>query len=80
MMEIQKRQTFDTCDRLQKHVEKCLDIIKTALTEVPAQQAQIQLKHSSEESSRSKTRKRKGIPAQPSVDRDKVMCEIADNL
>jgi len=35
MMEVQKRQTLDTCDRFQKHLEKSVDIIKQALSSLP---------------------------------------------
>jgi len=35
MMELQKRQTLDTCDRFQKHLEKSLEIIRQSLNTLP---------------------------------------------
>jgi len=77
MMEVQKRQAYDTCERLQKHLEKCLDIIKTALTDLPTQHDPAH--KLSLPLDKSKSRKRKGEAIAPS-DRDLVMCDIADNL
>jgi len=77
MMEVQKRQTHDTCERLQKHLEKCLDIVKVALTDLPSQYDISPRLNLREE--KNKKRKRNEAPIPPG-DMDRVMCDIADNL
>jgi len=80
MMEVQKRQTFETCDRFQKHLEMSVEIIKQALNNLPEQldvgdskvlaMAEALLPKS-----------KSGIAKEPVVSsQDQMMCDIVDSL
>lgn len=79
MMEVQKRQTLETCDRFQRHLEKCVDVIKQALNSLPEQcdsdskllaSTAIYLSKSTDDSA-----------PEPAVSsEDKMMCEIVDSM
>jgi len=79
MMEVQKRQTLETCDRFQKHLEKCVDVIKQTLNNLPEQcdsdskllaSTAVYLAKNKEET-----------PAEPAISsEDKMMCDIVDSM
>ncbi|ODN05951.1 Mediator of RNA polymerase II transcription subunit 7 [Orchesella cincta] len=79
MMEVQKRQTLETCDRFQKHLEKCVDVIKQALNNLPEQcDSDSKLLASTE---MYLTKNKEETSTEPAVSsEDKMMCDIVDSM
>jgi len=78
MMEVQKRQTLETCDRFQKHLEMSVEVIKQALNNLPEQfDTESPLLASTE----SFFTKSKPIEEEPVVSsQDQMMCDIVDSM
>lgn len=76
MMEVQKRQTLETCDRFQKHLEMSVEVIKQALNNLPEH-----LEVDNKLFSMTETTRTKPIEKQPVVSsQDQMMCDIADSI
>jgi len=78
MMELQKRQTLETCDRFQKHLEMSIEIIKQALSNLPDQ---FETENSVLASTESFFTKSKPNIKPPIVSsQDQMMCDIVDSM
>jgi hypothetical protein len=78
MMEVQKRQTLDTCDRFQKHLEMSIEIIKQALSNLPDQ---FDTESSVLASTESFFNRSKPTVKPPVVSsQDQMMCDIVDSM
>ena len=78
MMEVQKRQTLDTCERFQKHLEKSVEIIKQALNGLPEQYDTDSPLLASTESFFNSPKKSSDAVIVSS--QDQMMCDIVDTL
>jgi len=78
MMEVQKRQTLETCDRFQKHLEMSVEVIKQALNNLPEH-----LETDSKLLALTETffSKPKPAPREPEFcQQDQMMCDIVDTM
>jgi len=79
MMEVQRRQTNDVSERLQKHIEKCVDIVRQALNSLPDQyESESKLLASTElffAKNSTVTQPEEIVNPQ-----DQMMCEIVDSM
>jgi len=75
MMELQKRQTLDTCDRFQKHLEKSLEIIRKSLDDLPED-----VVGDTRWDLRKGGRFRGGSNKALSSSQDRLMCDIIDSM
>ncbi len=78
-MEVQKRQTLETCDRFQKHLEMSVEVIKQALNNLP--------EHLESDNSKllalTETffTRTKPVSKEPAVSsQDQMMCDIVDSI
>jgi mediator of RNA polymerase II transcription subunit 7 len=78
MMEVQKRQTLDTCDRFQKHLEKSVEIIKQALNGLPDQYDTDSKLLASTEAFFNSPKKSTDLLIVSS--QDQMMCDIVDTM
>lgn len=79
MMEVQKRQTLETCDRFQKHLEKCVEVIKQALNGLPEQCDSDSKLLASTAVYLSKNKDE--VTPEPAISsEDKMMCDIIDSM
>lgn len=77
-MEVQKRQTLETCDRFQKHLEMSVEVIKQALNNLPEH-----LETDSKLLALTETFFTKPKPAARDPEfcqQDQMMCDIVDTI